>query len=44
MASEKLYGNTLKYVPRTKNKYAKTKFSGQSRASWLPNPQKGCLS
>ena len=31
---------TVKYVSRAKNKYAKAKFSGQSRASWLPNPQK----
>ena len=28
------------FVSHTKSKYAEAKFSGQSRASWLPNPQK----
>ena len=35
---------TCHYISRTKNKYTKAKFSDQSGASWLSNPQKAHLS
>ena len=41
MGNETFYGDGPSH---TINKQAKAKFSGQSGASWLPNPQKAYLS